>query len=279
MENILFATNGTDVNKHTLNFACYISSATRSKLKGVFLENTLAERAARVKSPMSVAANMSALAGWDTDVCESPLALCEKNISLFKSFCQEKGIRHGVHRDRNIPSIEILKESRFADLIIIDPETSFNDRQQQLPSPFVKKLLHDTECPVILAREYAGPIEEIVFAYDGSAAAVHAIKQFAHLFPAFEDKKVTVAEVETEAENMHEKHQIRELMSMHYSQVSYELLRGKAADSLFSYLLGRRNCILVMGAYSRSYLSTFFRKSTAELVMQMLSLPIFIAHA
>jgi len=46
----------------------------------------------------------------------------------------------------------------------------------------------------------------------------------------------------------------------------------------FDYLFKRKNMFLVMGAYGRNALSQFFKRSHADLLIETVTQPIFIAH-
>jgi nucleotide-binding universal stress UspA family protein len=60
--------------------------------------------------------------------------------------------------------------------------------------------------------------------------------------------------------------------------VNFKLLNGTPDDELLQYFLLRKNVFIVMGAYGRSLLSSFFKRSSADLVLRVMDLPVFIAH-
>jgi nucleotide-binding universal stress UspA family protein len=49
-------------------------------------------------------------------------------------------------------------------------------------------------------------------------------------------------------------------------------------DELVNYFLMKKNKLIVMGAYGRSMLSSFFKRSSADALIRILDLPIFITH-
>ncbi len=164
-------------------------------------------------------------------------------------------------------------------MMIIDPETSFENKTESTPTRFTKEILAVAECPVIIAPYSFDGIKEIAFAYDGSKSAVFAIKEFVHLFPALSNHNLTVLQVsEQKIMPFKREDKIQELLSAHFSNISYQHLQGKPADELFGYLLNKKNVFVVMGAYGRGILSNLFSHSTADLVVKTINLPIFIAH-
>lgn len=262
MNRILVAIDAGQVNVHVVDFACYMAKLTHSKLTGVFL-------------------------GWEEPepvLSEPPAGEAkgtkpEESIRLFREACTNRGTNCAVCHEMVIQPADIIKESRYAELLIVDPDMSFTGGRNELPSAFIKDVLALSECPVVLAPFNFYGVDEIVFAYDGSAGSVYAIKQFTYLFPEFMGKKITVVQVNENGENLFAgKDQIGDLLQLHYSGIGYQLLHGRAADALFSYLLGKKNIFVVMGAFGRSMISGFFKHSTAELIIKTVNLPVFIAH-
>jgi hypothetical protein len=269
MKKVLVAIYARQVSTNMLDFACYIAKLTHSKLTGIFLDN---------KKALAGAANEFAYES-QTITAEAKEPLVKESVRLFTEACNNRGANCSVRHEEGMPDIDIIKESRFAELIIVDPEMSFREQKEDIPSGFIKELLSRSECPVILSPFSFYGIDEIVFAYDGSAASVFAIKQFIYLFPELTGKKLTVLQVnEHDNDKMIEKDKIGELLQMHFSSIGFQLLYGKAGDELLGYLLGKKNRIVVMGAFGRSMLSDFFKHSTAELIIKTINLPVFIAH-
>lgn len=278
MEKILLAVNAAGVNVNALDFACYIARLTRSKLTGVFLEG---EPELEKKAAGSVSGKVLAntMAEENASGGCGPKTLCEDPIRFFKEACANRNVSCNVHLDRNVPVHEIISESRFADLLVIAPDTSFEKHGEAIPTRFVKDVLTYSECPVIVAPKDFNAIDEIVFTYDGSASSVFAIKQFTYLFPGLEEKKATVLHVNEHndwAEG--EKRKIGELLKPHYSIINFRHLHGKAKDELFGYLLGKENLFVVMGAFGRNMLSRLLRSSNAELIIKAVDLPVFVTH-
>jgi hypothetical protein len=53
---------------------------------------------------------------------------------------------------------------------------------------------------------------------------------------------------------------------------------GNPGDELFNYLLGKTDMFVVMGAFGRNATSNIFKRSAAELSLETINLPFFIAH-
>lgn len=277
MEKILLAIDGINLNKKALEFACYLARLTKSKVTGIFLENGVSEQRPIVKQMYETTA-----LGWELDeipVHKTKTGCIENNIALFKEGCTAREVNHSLHRDRGLPAKELIGESRFADLLVLDPETSFNDRFEEVPSEFVKDILRKTECPVIIAPEDFAAIDEILFLYDGSASCVFAIKQFTYLFPQFARKKACILNVNHTGDWLDtHKHKFSELLKSHYGDIKFEILKGHTDTLFLETVVARKNTFVVMGAYGRNTVSMFFKSSHADMLIKTGLQPIFIAH-
>lgn len=278
MEKILLAIDALNPDKNAFEFACYLGRLTKSKITGIFLENTVAEERAILKT-------LKGLSYFDWEVDEKStehkarIERIEENIRQFKDRCASVEAGFVWHRDRGIPASELALESRFADVLIIDAETSFKKNFEGVPTEFTREILKKSECPVILAPETFEAVQEIVFTYDGSASSVFAIKQFTYLFPQFKDKKVTIVKADESGQWQDpDKRKFSEWLHDHYADLHFEALKGGTEEALFDYLFKRQNMFLVMGAYGRNTISSFLRKSRADLLIKTTTQPIFIAH-
>ena len=274
MEKILLAIDAGAPCKKALDFACYLARLTKSKLTGVFLDNL-----ASAEIPLAITEKVMAGAYDEKDAYSIARKMIETNIEAFRQECINQEVNCTVHRDHGVPADDIITESRFADVLVVDAETSFKKQFEGPPSVFVQDVLKRAECPVIIAPALFEFAEEIFFAYNGSASSVFAIKQFTYLFPQLANRKVTILQAsETGRWEDSQKHRFNEWLKGHYSNLHFEALYGKGDSAFFDYLLKKENIILVMGAYGRTALSQFFKTSTADMLIKTITQPIFIAH-
>jgi hypothetical protein len=263
MDKILLAMNAQSLNRNAIEFGCYLARLTKSRLTGIFLEDIGAE----------------ALVPGGTAGAHPRGEEAEDNIRLFRDGCCSREVSALVHRDRGVPGRELIEESRYADLIILDPETSFSGHCETPPTRYVREVLTKSECPVILSPYNFDTINSILFSYDGSSSSLFAIRQFSYLFPELKSCKITVLQVrEDKGSAVKEQFKLKEWLKNHFAEHEFVVMEGDPDDSLFGYLLNKENCIVVMGAYGRNMLSRFFRPSHARLVIRTVNLPLFIAH-
>ncbi|SFW85222.1 molybdopterin-binding domain-containing protein [Chitinophaga sancti] len=275
MKKILFVADALDLHLENLDFAGYITGLAQSKLLAIFLENDESEM--RTDSMIRTAAVNAGL-----NVTEEPISLkqhtCDTNIQRFKAACENKGIVCAVHRDRGNPLAELIVESRYADLILLNVGTSFTANREDTPSDFVKDVLSHAECPVVIMPPSFEGINELVFTYDGKAASIHAIKQFTYLFPQFNDLKTVVISINPEDVGPEERYKFREWMHAHYNYLDFLSTEGNVEMGLVELLFERDKAFIVMGAYGRNMISNFLRPSHANSVIKVISEPVFIAH-
>lgn len=250
MEKILLLIDHHGMSRSAFDCACYLAELSRSALTAIFVHS---EKDQQDK--------------------------IGENIIAFEQACKQKSIRWYTHPQYICRTEELIIESRFADLLIVNAESTLDGSPDAPPTNFVKDVLSRSECPVVVAPLTFTGIEEILFAYDGTAAAVYAIKQFSYLFPKLSDTKLIFLQVEDQGASEIINHdKIGEFLKMHYSAIGYKLLHGSASQELFSYLIGKKNVFVITGAYGRKMISAFFKESTADLLLKGANHPIFIAH-
>ena len=275
MQKILLALDAHDVNTSSVHFASYLANTTKSKLTGVFLENSIGEAALETQTSCDPFGCVHTTTLRSTATI-APVNI-DKDVALFKKICTDNDARFSVHELKGKPVKQMVRESRFADVIITHGGLHFSDEKNYgWPSEFVSELLVYTQCPVIISPFYFNALDEIIFAYDGSDSSVFAMKQFTYLFPQFNETRTTLLEVLPEGENeITEKEKLQEWLMMHYDAVHMETLHGKPETELFKNLLTKNNKMLVMGAYGRKI---FFNHSTADLLLKTADVAFFITH-
>lgn len=278
MEKILLALNADRINAKTIDFACYIAGLTGSKLTGILLEDLALHEPTGIQ-PELVTAYAGTFVAADVAAYRRKGVAGDYAASFFTKACAAKNIRCEVHRNSYRPVYDIIAESRFADLLIIDAGISFEKYEELMPTGFVKDVLYYAECPVIVSPENFSSIDEIIFTYDGSASSVFAIKQFTYLFPGLDEKTATVLHVSGgEDWPVNERKLISEWLQPHYSVINFRLLQGKPRHELPAYLGGKKNVMVVMGAFGRDVVSRLIRSSHAEPILKATDLPVFITH-
>lgn len=276
MQKILLGIDAINPDVQSFVFACYLTKICNATLVGVFLENI-------VQNEMILIRKIKKIVNRNNEVMVQEILgrrnNIENNIKIFKEQCQKNKINFLVHRDRGVPIEEMIEESRFADVLIIDAETSFHKKYEVLPTEFVYTLVKKSECPIIIAPAIFESIQEIIYCYENSNTTLFAIKQFTHLFPMLNNIKIVILQI-NESGLWHniEKHQLNEWLKIHYNNIHYEAIEGTTETVLPNYLINKKKCMVIMGSYSRNKLSELFKHSNTEQLIKSITQPMFIAH-
>lgn len=202
-----------------------------------------------------------------------------KNIRQLHEICDKENIKIDVREAVSYPLEEVVRDSRFADLLLISNSTSFAALSDTNPPRFVKDVLAEAECPVMVLPDVLSPVKEIIFSYNGSYSSMYAIRQFTLLFPGFSDMPVTVIYVaENSRSGMPCEKMLRDYLAVHYNKVEFKVMAGEPATEFLALLIERNDCIVTYGAFGRSGVSRFFHRSDAESVLRTTNIPIFISH-
>lgn len=272
MKKILLAFDGEQFSRGAFEFARRMNDMQPVMLIGVFLPHL----------------DLSVSWTYATAGSASSIPLLEKpagkavatNILKFEQECNHYGIKHRVHKypyDLAIP--ELRKETRFADLLILGSEKFYENFGMETPNEYLRMTVQDAECPVVLVPEKFTFPESIVLSYDGSDDSTHAIRSFTCLFPQLTEKQaVMVYAAFSKDEEMPDKDYAEELVSSHFSNLSFKVLPRRSGKHLNNWLSELKHPMLVSGSYGRSDLSMMFRKSFVTQVINDHKLPIFIAH-
>ncbi|HEY9258566.1 universal stress protein [Chitinophaga sp.] len=202
-----------------------------------------------------------------------------KNIKELHQICDNDHIGIQTREAVSYPVEEVVATSRFADLLMVSNSTSFAALSDSYPPRFVKDLLVEAVCPVLVLPDVLSPIKEIIFSYNGTYSSIYAIRQFTLLFPGFADMPVKVVYVaENDETAIPFEYQLRNYLETHYDRVEFVMMHGEPATAFLALLIRRKDCIVTYGAFGRSGVSRFFHHSDAENILRTTSIPVFITH-
>lgn len=252
MKKILIAIDSAGLNKETVSFASHLALLTQSRLTAILLDNLVPGETVTI--------------GQNAEGAP------------FASFSIEETEEEVLTEAQRVPAAEIVTESRYADLLVVNAET-FLKSDEGTPSRFVKDILHDAACPVIIAPERFEEIGNIVFCYDGSKSCLFAIKQFSYLFPELGSRRVKVINLIEEALLPEEQARVTEWLNYHFSDVEWIGTGSETVQAFFDYLLRKKDDLVVMGPYGHGLLASFFEPDFETGEIRNTSLPIFVAHS
>lgn len=277
MKKIIAAFDGLKYSTATEGYATQLTKNSDSHLAGVFLEDKLYTSYSVYQLLVK------------KDVPEKKLAQYEQKdkdqrdnaVKAFSKSCDKAAITYSVHRDHHPALHELLHETVFADLLIIDKHETFTHYEEKPPTRFIRDLLVDAQCPVLLVSETYHPPDKIIVLYDGHPSSVYALKMFSYLFKSLGHLPLEIFSCKHYFQDRHlpDNKLMKEFVKKHFPKAVFKILKGNQELEITTYLVQQPgNPLVVLGAYGRGMISRWYKTSTADLLMDTIKFPMFIAH-
>jgi hypothetical protein len=273
MKKILFLCDGDNYSKGAFRFIKQIRENEPVLVKGLFFTPFDADQMTPIGF-MPVAEPI-------VRIKEQEKILIHKSQELFSNECESHGIKYQVHPYDGAWERDLfIKESRFADLVIISEELFCQDEIIAQPNYFMEETLRASECPVVVVPENFQRIDRLAVAYDGGKEGMFALKQFVYLFPDYADLPADFVHINKNKveDDIPDQELLEEYTNTHFESLYASKLNFDPKKYFSSWLENKKNVLLVAGSYSRSAFSNVFRKSFAGEVIAKHTCPIFIAH-
>src|SRR5689334_13633961 len=237
MQKIVVAFDSLHFSESALKYAIYLGCQCRAYLVGVFLDNpsyqsffTVTDTFSEDDDEVATQKKIKSLKRKD-DVRKA------NGLKRFERECNAAAINYTIHKDNFYPN-DLIRETMFADLLIINAHQKFAESPQQAPSAFIRGLLKNTHCPVLLIPDSFTPIEAITVLYNGDPSSVLALKMFNYLFPNFNELRTQIiyAHAPGSPEQIPEAQMMKEWVRQHFSSVDYEVLLNSSKKQLLEKL-------------------------------------------
>lgn len=277
MKKIIAAIDGLKYSESTAQYAAQMTREINGHLVGVFNESPDYHDYAIYDLAFEDAPPQDSL----TELDEHDKIMRAAAVAKFTETCRLAQINSSIHRDKRAAMPQLLYESIFADLLVIDKHETFSRFDQDLPTSFMRNLLENAQCPVLVVPREFENIEKIILLYDGGPSSVYAIKMFSYLLSPFKKMPVEVLSVKPAGHDLHlpDNRLMKEFMKRHFPQTAYKVSQGEPASEIIKYLKNRhQDELVVLGAYQRGMVSRWFKTSMADILMTQLKTPLFIAH-
>jgi nucleotide-binding universal stress UspA family protein len=278
MKKFIAAFDGLNFSESAMEYAIELAKSAKAHLVGVFLDDFI-RRSYGVTEIVSYE-------GSDLDkhlheLNDQDKETRDESVEVFEKACQGAGLNYSVHRDKNVALQELLHESIYADLLIIDSSETLSRMTEEPPTRFIRELLNDVQCPVLIVPKNYKGIDKLILLYDGEPSSVFAVKMFSYLLQPVKGLSTEVITVKAVEESAHvpDNRLIKEFIKRHYPKAEYIVLKGIAEEEISRYLhRSKEGAMVVLGAYRRGKLSRLFKPSMADYLLQHLKMPLFIAH-
>jgi hypothetical protein len=277
MKKIIAALDGLKYSKSTRDYSIYLAKKNNAHLVGVFMDDYSYTSYKIYELVTKEGVSETMLEKYEAaDKLARTAAAAD-----FKIFCEKEGLAFSVHHDKNFAIKELKHESIYADLVVIDKTETLTHYREKLPTHFIRDLLTDAQCPVLVVPAKYKPIEKLMLLYDGEPSSVHAIKMFCCMLPFAAEMPAEVVVVKQPGDTLQvpDSRLMKEFMKRHYPKATYTVLKGLAENEIVPHLKQQQqNILVVLGAYRRGTVSRWFRQSMADTLMKETNVPLFIAH-
>ncbi len=278
MKKIIAAFDGLKYSISTRDYAIDLAKKTNAHLVGVFMEDltyTSYKIYELITSDGISPAKLKKLEQYDKD----------KRMAAVRDFekkCRESGIEYSIHRDRKIAIHELKHEAIYADLLVIDSNETLTHYTEKLPTRFIRDLLVDAQCPVLLVPAQYKPVQKIILLYDGAPSSVYAIRLSSYMLPGLKQLTTEVLSVKPVHSTLKlpDDTLMKEFIKTRFPAAKFIIMKGQPEEKIKKYLQAQHgHALVVLGAYSRGNVSRWFKESMADVLMKDTKLPLFVAHS
>ncbi len=217
----------------------------------------------------------------DLETAKADVTAVQHSIQLFSDRSIRSGMEFRIHEESAEYTVnELVRESRFADLLVLSEELFFVGVDKHQPNYYMKQVMRKAECPVLTVSEKFKTLSRIALTYDGSKESMYAIKHFSYLFPELTslptDVLYWVEDTEDEPPDMT---YIEEYAARHFSNLRFLNKFFDKNTYLGTWAETKTDTLLVCGSYGRSGILKAFKKNFAEDLIEHPGPALFISHS
>lgn len=260
MKKILVLFNGISAPWHITTFALNMAKSNNAALHVLFLKDEVSD----YPYPSDIASVQKSYSAKTEK--EDNKKLEEKNIALFKTFCDDKKVACQFERDVSLKNL--VNFSPAADIIIMDSYDNFQRYS-------LKDLLARMKCPVCLVSSNATEIKTNILLYDGSDNSIHAMETYGNLFSGLCGKKSFVLTINGGKVNK----PLSQSLLQKFTNIRTVTLSGNSEIELIEFLnQHKKGTMVITGEYGRSAISRLFKPGLSDVIISQTTTSIFITH-
>lgn len=277
MKKISAAFDGLKFSKATMDYAMKIAAESNALLSGVFLEDFMYHS----YNYFDMVGSQGLPPGKLKHLLDTDKQTRLQAAATFTDNCKKNNINYVIHYDGSFALEDLLKESIYSDLLVIGADETLSHIHEERPTPFIRSLLADVQSPVMIVPAEYHDITRVILLYDGQPSSVFAIKMFNYMMPWLSKLKTEIVYVSMDSKHreLPDNKLIREFIQCHYPSAKYTILTGEPHAKISEYMKKvSKNSMVVLGAYHRGSVSRLFKASMADILMEEMPAPLFIAH-
>ena len=200
MKKFIAAFDGLNFSESTMSYAIFLAKQANAHLVGIFIEDFMRHSYGLKEVKQYEGGDLD---HYLKDLNDKEKAERDESIAVFELACQDSKLTYSVHRDRNVAIQDLLHESVYADLLIINAHETISRYTEPAPTRFIRELLNDVQCPVCLVPQKYEPVDKVILLYDGEPSSVFAVLTFSYLFESMKDFDTEIITVKKQDESMH----------------------------------------------------------------------------
>lgn len=181
------AFDGLNFSESIMSYAIFLAKHANEHLVGIFLVDLMRHSYGLTEIKQYEG---GILDHYLHDLNEKDNVEKDESVVVFELACQNSGLNYSVHRDRNVAIQDLLHESVYADLLIIDAHETITRYTESAPTKFIRELLNDVQCPVILVPQKYEPVDNVILLYDGELSSVFAVRTYSYLFESMKHSRL-----------------------------------------------------------------------------------------
>lgn len=277
MKQVIVALDGLNFSASAVKYAALLASSANASLTGVFLDD-ITYHSYRVYNLLNEEGiNENTL----KELSDKDAQIRKEAVKKFEKICDHAKIKYKERHDRNIALEELLTESIYTDLLVLDRKEAFWKKEEKIPGSFLKSVLNNMECPALVVPSSYKVFNKLIFLYDGRPPSVRAIKAFSYLLDNYYKLSLEILTVK-QSENYPDlsgKYLMSEWIKKYFSQASFKVLQGDSEGAIIEYAKAQKNnALFILGARQRGIVSHWLRESMAEVLIQKVQAPLFIVR-
>lgn len=272
---ILVGLDGSNYSQAAMEYACQIALKHSASITGVAVVDSPGIQ--RSGGPVPAGAMRYAERAQQR-LLEQTQEKVDEILQSFQQVCDSKGVSYTLHADTGTPFEEIIEESKYHDFIVIGQKTFFNHNMADEPGDTLDRILRRGITPVFAVPERVDEVKKVLVAYDNSIQSARAIQIFL-LLGIWTQCPITLINVNDDADAGNEVlNSLGEYFESYGVQPEKACLKGKPDSVITSYVHDNQIDLLVMGAYGRNNLRSFFFGSVTKGLIENTNIPLFIYH-
>jgi len=276
-KHILVATDGSEHSRSAARYAVSLSQRYQAALKAVYVIDIKLLEGPFLR-------DISASMGIDPagNYQQNMAAIAEKRgeaaLAVVSDMCAESGLDCETRLVTGTVVRSICDETRSTDLLVIGQHGEHADWADGLLGSTVYSVIRRVKLPVLVAGVEHKEFSRVLAAYDGSDAALKALKVAATLctewpLPA---TVVTVANDEAAGERLLD--EARRYLDAYKLDVQFEVVGGEPAEAIIECTANIGANLIVMGADAHTRVRELILGSTTNHVIHHSPVPVLLSR-